>query len=236
MKIGYVTYNGVRSDSLGIFLSGAGTFDAAELDATVYQIPGRNGDLIIPANRYKNIEVIYPAFVPNDFENRVQAVRNWMRSAEGYKRLQDNYDTDHFRMGMAVGVLEFTPAQQNKGANLQLVFNCKPQRFLLTGETELTPATGSTISNPTLFEAKPLITFSNPTSSASISCGGKTLTATGSYSGSVTIDCETQNIYSGSNNLNSKFSGEFPVLAPGNNTITFSGVSSFKLTPRYWEL
>ena len=85
MKIGYVTYNGVRSDSLGIFLSGSGTFGAAELDATVYQIPGRNGDLIIPANRYKNIEVIYPAFVPNDFENRVQAVRNWMRSAEGYK-------------------------------------------------------------------------------------------------------------------------------------------------------
>lgn len=237
MKIGKVSYNGTSSDSLGIFLSGSGTYNAAELDATAYEIPGRNGDLIIPNNRYKNIEVTYPAFVPNDFENRVQAVRNWMRSAEGYKKIEDNYDSTHYRMGMGVGVLEFTPAQMNRAANLQLVFNCKPQRFLKTGDTAVNPSSGATISNPTQYDAKPEISFKNPTSSATLTIGSITVTATSAYTGVVVIDCETQNIYSGSNNLNSYFTvTNFPVLKPGNNTITYSGVTNVTVIPHYWEL
>ena len=81
MKIGKVSYNGISSDSLGVYVTGAGTFDPAELDTVSYQIAGRNGDLIVSNNRYKNISVSYPAFVPNDFTNRVQSIRNWLRSA-----------------------------------------------------------------------------------------------------------------------------------------------------------
>ena len=241
MKIGKVSYNGVSSDSLGIFVTGAGTFAPAELDTVSYQIAGRSGDLIVSNNRYKNVSVVYPAFVPNDFENRVQSIRNWLRSATAYKRIEDNYDSDHFRMGLGRGV-EFTPSQQNVGSNIQFEFDCKPQRFLKTGETALTPANNSTITNPTQYDAKPLIQFSNPTSSAVITIAHTgatfTFTATTSYTGSVTIDCETQNIYSGSNNLNSKFTvtGGFPVLAAGSNTITYSGVTGLTLTPRWWEL
>ena len=134
MKIGKVTYNGQSSDTLGVFVSGAGSFNAAELDTTSYQIPGRNGDLILQNNRYKNIDVTYPAFIPNEFETRVQSVRNWLRSSKVYARLEDNYDPDHFRMGVGKGVQTFNPGFLNKGANMQMVFNCKPQRFLKTGE------------------------------------------------------------------------------------------------------
>lgn len=133
MKIGKVIYNGISSDTLGVFVSGKGTFDPAELDTTSYQIPGRNGDLILQNNRYKNIKVKYPAFVPNDFENRVQSVRNWLRSSKIYARLEDNYDQTHFRMGLGRNVT-FTPAFLNMGANASFEFDCKPQRFLKTGE------------------------------------------------------------------------------------------------------
>ena len=57
----------------------------------------------------------------------------------------------------------------------------------------------------------------------------------------VYIDCETMNCYDGNgNNKNSVVSSstsEFATLAPGSNSIGFSGaVSSVTITPRWWEL
>lgn len=135
MKTGSITYNGKNSLELGVFTTGSGSFDAAELDVEKYEVPGRNGDVIIPKNRYKNIEVIYPAFIPKQFGDKVQSVRNWLRSAKVYSRLEDTYDTDHFRMGLASGVQSFEPANRNDGANFEMTFDCKPQRFLKVGET-----------------------------------------------------------------------------------------------------
>ena len=85
MKTGSITYNGKNSlTDLGIYVTGSCSFDAAELDIDKYQVAGRNGDIIIPKNRYKNISISYPAFIPMGFENKAQSVRNWLRSAKGY--------------------------------------------------------------------------------------------------------------------------------------------------------
>lgn len=135
MKTGSITYNGKNSLELGVFTTGSGSFDAAELDVDKYEVAGRNGDVIIPNNRYKNIEVIYPAFIPKQFGDKVQSVRNWLRSAKAYSRLEDTYDMDHFRLGLASGVQSFEPVNRNDGANFEMTFDCKPQRFLKVGET-----------------------------------------------------------------------------------------------------
>lgn len=225
---------------MGIFITGSGTYNAAELDVTSYQIPGRNGDLIISNNRYKNIRVEYPAFIPNSFEANVQDVRNWMRSAKTYAELEDDYDTAHFRLAIPIGVQEFQPVNQNDAANFKLVFSCKPQRFLISGATSSSVTTGMIVNNPTQFDALPLFDCMKITSSASLSVtntkGTFTLTATAARNGEIIIDCETQNVYFGADNLNSLFTGTFPVLAPGANTITISGFTSPTMTPRWWEL
>lgn len=134
-KIHTLTYNGTKSSDLGVFVTGSGSFDAAELDVDKYEIPGRNGDLILSNNRYKNIEITYPAFIPKAFMDKAQNVRNWMRSSRVYARLEDTYDTDHYRLGIPTGVQSFSPANRNDGANFEMTFDCKPQRFLKAGET-----------------------------------------------------------------------------------------------------
>ena len=134
--IGKVKYNGKSTADLGVIVSGEASFDAAAPDYTSYQIPGKNGDLMLSNNRYLNIDVTYPAFIPADFEEKVQAIRNWMRSARSYARIEDNYDLLHFRMGMGKDVLPFEPSAENVGSNMSLVFDCKPQRFLYSGEEE----------------------------------------------------------------------------------------------------
>ena len=154
-NINSLTYNGMKSTDLGVYVTGSGSFDAAEMDADKYEIAGRNGDLIIPKNRYKNIVVTYPAFIPKAFQEKAQSIRNWMRSAKAYARLEDTYDMEHYRLGLASGIQSFEPVNRNDASNFQINFDCKPQRFLKTGETEsrVNPSVGTEDKVPYLFKA-----------------------------------------------------------------------------------
>lgn len=240
MNINKVIYNSVSSDSLGIYVSRGSAYDAAAPDYTSYQIPGRNGDLHINNNRYENIDVTYPVFIPGAFPSLVQAVRNWMRSSDGYAMLQDTYDTTHYRLGRGKDVLSFEPSPSNYGANFELVFDCKPQRFLISGYNQVSVTSGDVLDNQTQYTALPRFAVTSVANGATLtvvnSLGTTTMTATRARSGTAYIDCENCNIYSGSTNLNDLFSGDFPVFAPGNNTITFSGITTVAVRPRYWEL
>lgn len=235
-----ITYNGVTSQSLGIFVSRGSSFDAAAPDYVSYQIPGKNGDLQINNDRYMNIDVTYPVFIPGGFPASVQAVRNWMRSADGYVELTDTYDTTHYRLARGKDVLEFSPTAENKGANFQLVFDCKPQRFLKNGNSWKTLSSGDVLDNPAPFVALPQFEVYNNTANATFtvtnSLGTYTMTATAARAGYTFIRTEIMNIYNGNTNLNHLFTGDFPVFAPGNNTITFSGMGSLKVRPYWWEL
>jgi len=166
-KIHTLTYNGTRSSDLGVFVSGSGSFDAAEFDVDKYEIPGRNGDLILSNNRYKNVEITYPAFIPKAFMDKVQNVRNWLRSSKVYARLEDTYDMDHYRLGIPTGVQSFSPENRNDGANFEMTFDCKPQRFLKVGETP------ETVEADVQTESGEIVTFEtvaeSPITSASVS-------------------------------------------------------------------
>ena len=240
MTLNYITYNGVTSKSLGIYVSRGSTYDAAAPDYTSYQIPGRNGDLQINNNRYQNIDVTYPVFIPGSFPSLVQAVRNWMRSADGYVNLLDTYDTTHYRLARGKDVLSFEPSPANNGANFELVFDCKPQRFITSAYNQVTVTSGDVLINPTQFTALPRFEVAGVSNGATLtvanSLGTTTMTATRARANASWIDCENCNIYAGSLNLNDLFSGDFPVFTSGNNTVTFSGITTVKVRPRYWEL
>lgn len=247
MRTGTLTWSGYNSlTDFGVYISGAGEHNAAEADVTVYQIPGRSGDLIIPNGRYKNIEVRYPAFIAHGFAAKEQGVRNWLRSAVNYRDLTDTYDQTHFRKARPTGELEFSPVRPD-GANFEIVFDCDPRRFLVSGDSFTTITGGSwSDDNPTEFDARPQIAVGDPENGMEIEVtdgDGRvtTFTATDDHVGLVIIDCETQDIYDDSTlaNLNSLFtiSGDFPSLSAGTNMITLTGnYSAASVRPRWWEL
>lgn len=239
-KINKLTWNGTASDTLGVFITGAGTFNAPELDVTAYEIPGRNGDLLIPNNRWKNIEVVYPCFVPDSFTTRAQSIRNWLRSSNTYEQLTDTYDSTHYREAIPTDILEFEPVNYLRGANFQIVFNAKPQRFITSGYNQITLTSGDVLTNPTQYTALPRFEVTGVTSSSTLtvtnSLGTFTLTGTRSRSNASYIDCERRDIYAGAVNLNDLFAGDFPVFTSGTNTVTFSNITTVKVRPRWWEL
>lgn len=225
-------FNGESSADFGVWISGGGTFNAPVRDVSTEAIPGRNGTVTFDNGRYENIQLTYPAFISRRFQPRIDAFRAFLVSQRGYQRLEDSYHPDEYRMALYKSGLEVATTARNLAGSFNITFDCKPQRFLKSGETLTSYASGSTIYNPTRFDALPLIVCSG---NGSITLNGTTVTISGN-SGQIYIDCDLQDAYLGTTNKNSKITPNFPKLSPGNNALTYSGVTGVQIKPRWWTI
>lgn len=156
-----LTFDGVSLKNYGVGITGEGVYDAPKRAVNMITIPGRDGDFALDEGRFENIEITYPAgaFDKNqpDFAEKMSTLRNELASRIGYKRITDEYNPDEYRLGIFKDGLEVDPAHYSRAGEFELKFNCKPQRFLTSGEEEQEIQSGGTITNPTLFESKPLL-------------------------------------------------------------------------------
>ena len=136
-----LVFDTVDTLEYGVVIDGEAVFDAPERDVEVVTIPGRNGTLQIDNGRFENIDVTYPASIwadaHGDFKTKIRDLRNAFASKRGYKRLTDTYHPDEYRLGVFKAGLECDPGVYNTAAEFDIVFDCKPQRFLTSGETSV---------------------------------------------------------------------------------------------------
>ena len=159
--LNHLTYDGVDSSDFGVFISGEGAFDAPARRGEMISIPGRNGSLFMDEGVFENITVEYPAFIGTGYEEifrtKLGDLRSALSSRGNYKRLTDTYHPDEFRLGIFREGLEVDPQHITRAGGFTMKFDCKPQRFLVSGEAPVVFNANGTIINPTLFEASPLI-------------------------------------------------------------------------------
>jgi len=155
-----LTFDGQTSASFGVEILGEGAFDAPERAVTMANVPGRNGAIVIDQGYYENITVKYPATIvadtPEDFATGIAAFRNFLCSRIGYCRLSDDYNPGEYRMAVYKSGLEVSE-KVLKAGEFDIVFECKPQRWLVSGETTVTVASGDVLTNPTLYGSSPLL-------------------------------------------------------------------------------
>ena len=155
-----LTFDSANSGTYGVYITGEAVYNAPERDVEMIEIPGRNGAFALDHGRFQNIEVSYPAGIfaddETDFAQAISDFRNLLCSKKGYCKLTDDYNDGEYRMAVYKSGLEVTPAQLRAG-EFEIVFECKPQRFLVSGEDKITVTSGDDVNNPTLFDAKPLI-------------------------------------------------------------------------------
>ena len=136
-----LTFDGETAASFGVQILGKGTFNAPKRDVEMIAIPGRSGDLALDKGRFENIEVKYPARLiadsTEDFADAISAFRNFLCSRKGYCRLSDDYNPDEYRMAVYSRGLE-ADVDVLKAGKFDIVFDCKPQRWLKSGETAVT--------------------------------------------------------------------------------------------------
>jgi phage-related protein len=139
-----LTFDGINSLDYGIYITGEAVYNAPERVVEMVSVPGRNGNIAIDQGRFENIEVTYPAgcFADSqaDFADKVMRFRNALASRYTYKRLTDEYHSDEYRLGLYKSGLDVDAVRYGTAGQFDITFDCKPQRFLLSGETAVTPS------------------------------------------------------------------------------------------------
>ena len=184
----HLIFGGVDSADYGIYISGDAVYNAPERAVEMVSVPGRNGDVAIDLGHWENIEVEYSAGVfgndQTEFRDSISAFRNALAGQIGYQRLTDSYHPDEYREGLFLAGVEVEPEQMSRAGQFKLVFNCKPQRFLTSGENPQTVEDGDTLTNPTAYDAQPLLAI---TGNGSITFNGYTVDVDPGLYGTITL-------------------------------------------------
>lgn len=232
----WFTYDGKSSKDFGVYISGLNTFGAAERDQESISVAGRNGDLTIDNGRFRNVVVSYPAFIYRDFESNVAAFRNHLLSRTSYKRLEDTYHPDEFRLAKFTGSFDADVVNTLVAGEFNITFDCYPQRFLKRGEKPYTFNSAGNIRNDFEQTALPLVRVYGD---GTVTINGITITISGSDT-YTDIDCDLQEAYKDTlnvskNNTITLNDGEFFNLSSGDNAVSFTA-SQIIVIPRWWIL
>ena len=234
--IGEITWAGVPLSTVtNVLIENAPETNRPARKVDRYEVPGRNGDIVVAQDAWENVPRTYDLVAyGGDYNQMTSALMEWLYAPSGYQRLEDSFDALVYRLAY---VSEATDIENlvNENGRCTVSFKCDPRRFLKTGESAVTLSGTGTITNPTRFTAKPVITVSG-SGNGTIECGGNTITIAGIYDG-MTIDCEQMDAYAGTTNLNNLVSGSFPVIPGGEQTITITGgITSISVVPNWWTL
>ena len=185
-----LTFGGIDSADYGVYITGEAVYNSPARSVETVNVPGRNGAVLLDNGYFENIEVTYPAGIPgtdqSDFATKISDFRNAVLSQVGYQKLTDEYNPNEYRMATYISGLEVQAVEGQQGTvgEFELVFNCKPQRFLTSGEAAVAVANNGTITNPTLFDAKPLLQLKGE---GNIAINGETMKTTGGPLGDVSV-------------------------------------------------
>lgn len=266
-----LVYNGIPSTVVNARIVQPPEYRAPERAYSSLNIAGRNGNVIIDTGFYQNVERKYTMSMDSSkdnltFEGVSSAILSWLNPLNsghnGYYKLTDAYDPSHFRWAKTKGDISITNVY-GKAGTFELVFDCMPQRFLVSGEENLEfgGTTVHSIINQTSQIARPKILVKAGSTvtieNDEYSYGHKIINA--SSDTDITVDSTEEDCYytlsgdiseiyyNGNGDITFKHaeenggiidyftSYEFPVLYPGENKIK-SSANGFEIVPNWWVL
>ena len=237
----YFEYKGIRSSDMGLRIESKNVFSGPEYEVDFLSIPGRDGDLIADGGRFPNVQVTYSVFIPaktiSELSQKITAVKAWLYSGlNSYHTLSDTYDTAFFRHAVFAGKLDIED-ELNRIGIFTISFSCKPFRYDAAGTESVTLATGEVLLNPYPFTSKPILRIEGSGKGILTiqSEGSNAIWNFTSIDGYVEADSEQMNFYKDAEPKNDTVSGDgFPLLYPGENTVSFSGgITAVTITPRW---
>lgn len=238
MKKSEFVFNGKSSMDFFLTIEYLPGYATAKKQVETYTVPGRPGRLIFDTDDYENVsqtyEVWFKAPEKQDTHTAARTIANWLLGANGYRRLEDSYDPEVFRMAYFAGPADFENILGKYG-RAELEFTCLPQRWVKAGQNAIDVEDGQEIYNEWQ-KSLPLLQISG-SGAGTLQIGEQTVAISAIPSGGITIDCDTQNAYSGTINRNSLITVQngFPALAHGSNLIEWTGgIQAVQITPRWW--
>ena len=228
--------DGMDARSVGIQLQAPIEFSEAVPVVEEQTIPGRNGDLIWETGSYENRSGSASCFcLQKDVEKAVSSAGRFLMVKKGYRRLETSDDPDHYWMAR----VENSPRIEQRLRTLapfEIGFDCKPQRFVKSGENPIVFTSSGSLFNQYGQIALPFITLYGQ--GAGRLTIGDCVVEVKALDGTLYLDSDTQNAYNDNGNQNLNINAPvFPVLGDGEIPVAFSGgIERVEIIPRWWEL
>lgn len=228
--------DGVDARSVGIYLQSPIEFSEAVPIVEAQTIPGRNGDLIWETGSYENRSGSASCFcLQKDVEKAISSAGRFLMGKKGYRRLETSDDPGHYWMARVENSPQIVMRLRTL-APFEIGFDCKPQRFVKSGENEVVFTSNGSLFNHYGQVALPFITIYGHGEGV-LTIGDCVVVAT-ELDGTLYLDSDTQNAYNANGNQNMNINAPvFPALPYGEIPIAFrGGIEQIKIIPRWWEL
>ena len=236
MAQSFFIWNGIDCRSKGVIMRGPAPIVRAEERVKHVEIPGRAGDLTETEGADIFNSYIQTITISVRDKMNVRNIYRWLRGS-GFVTFSG--EPDRKQAARVIGAITLNRVSRNIDHWAgEVQFYCQPFKQLLKEDT-VTVISSGTVRNNGDVASRPKITVNATGAGQDIkfSVNGKQfeIDMTGMADTGCVIDCAAEEVlnYSGSANLTHLSTGEFPVLAAGNNTITLtSGVSSLVIDRR----
>ena len=228
--------DGIDARSAGIQLQAPIEFSEAVPVVEAQTIPGRNGDLIWETGSYENRSGSASCFcLQRDVEKAISSAGRFLMGKKGYRRLETSDDPDHYWMARVENSPQIAMRLRTL-APFEIGFDCKPQRFVKSGENAVVFTKNGSLFNQYGQVALPFITLYGQ--GAGRLTIGDCVVEVKALNGVLYLDSDAQNAYNDSGNQNLNINAPvFPVLGDGEIPIAFSGgIERVEIIPRWWEL
>lgn len=241
--MGSIIFNNMSSKDVGIEVETYPVYLVPEKEVQVVHVPGRNGDIVISKGNYKNTSCSYDVSIAtydrSSYVNTMNRVAEWLHSASGYCRLEDTYEPIFYRMAYYNASVSIENLF-NEAGKATIKFICKPQRFYKDGDEPVKYTTTGKINNPTIFPSLPIINVVTDNTYGTVTIGSHEFAINAGSGTHITVDCELQDAYYGTENKNSFLilnGGNFPQIESGEHVVAFTGgVQSVEVIPKWWTI
>lgn len=226
-------WNGVRSTEYGVYVLEQPPLTLPAERATFTVVPGRSGSLTTLEGDDVYDDLILTATCIIDNPARIPEICAWLR---GGGTVTFANREGGFYYARVVNQIPFEKILRgNPHRSFAVNFRCKPFWYQDGVENITLTASGTFVTNPGTVASEPIITVTG---------GGEITLMVGAYivelddiNGSITLDTPLMEAYSGVASMNNCMSGDFPLLEPGQNAVSWSGsVTKVEIVPNWRNL
>ena len=224
-------WNGVRCTEYGIYVSEQPPITVPQERSTQTKIPGRPGSLttLEGDDVYDDLTLTATCFIRDPA--LIPAIAGWLKGGGTVTFANRPGGFYHARI---VNQIPFEKILRgNPHCSFAVNFRCSPPFWYVSNPEEVTITTSSyVLVNPGSVYSEPIIHV--------YGTGDMTLIVNGSFvelegiEDSIVLNSVIQEAYQGEMLLNEKMDGEFPLLKPGNNLISWTGdISRLVIAPNW---
>lgn len=228
----WFSWNGVRCTEYGIHVSEQPPVTLPSERATFTNVPGRSGSLTTLEGDevYDDLLLTATCFISDP--SRIPEIAAWLRGSGTVTFANRQGGFYHARI---VNQISFEKILRgNPHRSFAVNFRCKPFWYMADVQPITLTASGTFVNNPGSVSSEPVITvYGNGEVTLMV---GMTIVEL-EVSSSITLDTPLMEAYSGSTSMNNAMNGDFPVLLPGQNAISWTGnVTKVEIQPNWRTL